>query len=49
MCLLWVEIPNTKSMTEKIGGNKTGAVEALALCVSITAQAVPERWLGGKK
>lgn len=49
MCLLWVGIPNTKSMTEKIGGNKTGAVEALPLCVSITAQAVTVRWLGGNK
>jgi len=36
-------------MTEKIGGNNTGAVEALVLCDSITAQAVPVCWLGGYK
>lgn len=49
MCLLCVGIPNTKSMTEKIGGNNTGAVEAWVLCVRITAQAVPVFRLGGNK
>lgn len=36
-------------MTEKIGGDNTGAAEELALCERSAAQALPVRWLGGNK
>lgn len=47
MCLLCVAMHNTKSMTEKIDGNNTGAVEAWVLCDRLTAQALPVCGLGG--